>query len=839
VNFDKIPAKFLNLCGILFLSGASALVCEVIWGRMLAIVLGVTVYGATIVLVSFMLGLAAGSYAGGKIADRLRRPGVFLALGQLFVCIYAIISPFLLSLPPGSTPFGFLLAGFLLLPPSFFWGASLPIAGALCIIPADRFAGRLTGILNAVNTAGGVSGAAAAGFLLGPFLGHAASLQFAAGLSLTASLLAAAGASGRVRAASAAGSPAPSGPAVAGSSPSPVSPPSPGTLGFRKIIAAGLFFLSGFTALGYEVLWTRMLVFYIHNSVYAFSAMLICVIAGLALGSGIFALFPVRWNPVTILVSGLIGTAASVAVSIRMMEFLPGLSSVYCRLAGPEGWLGAVGLVLLQTAVIELIPVTCLGLVFPSIAAILFRGGARAGTGLGSLLFANSLGSAAGAAGVAFLVIPLLGLCGSFKLLMLVNLATASLAFFLLQKHESGAALRKSTLPGLAVLLVAIGVVSLPGNVFRSRTAETFGKVLYYDEGVTGTVMVTERNNKRFLRFADGRGTASTLTVQENRLLGHLPMLISPGAQDICIIGFGAGNTAAAVACHPVKHIDAVDLGAGTFEAARYFSTNGGIVDDPRLSSHVEDGRTFLANSKRSYDVIIIDPPELHSAGVAYLFTKEFYELCRENLNPGGILVEWTNVMELSTRELRMIAATVTSVFPHTSVWHSPNLADWIMIADRDGVARSYAEFTGGYAREKVRNHLTEVKLTISEMATALLMTEETLAGFGAGSLLSTDDKTCFDYFTPRLPQACFGIDNNSQMFRMRDFMTESMGASSWRAGVIQAVKLASERDSSLDFFSEYSAPEPGGKIEGAPMIRRVTERKRAYYRGLYHEYTS
>lgn len=842
MNREKSKAKFFSLCGVLFLSGSSALVCEVTWGRMLAIVLGVTVYGATVVLVSFMLGFAAGSFAGGKIADRLSRPGIFLGLGQLFAGAYALLSPVLLALPPGSTPGGFLLAGLLLLPPSFFWGATLPLAGALTIEPSARNAGRLTGILNAFNTAGGVFGAAAAGFLLGPHLGHADSLKIAAAAALAAALFVFAAASGRRRAKSSSGSPDLN--VTSARSVFPATSSTRPLLRFRRRTAAFLIFLTGFTALGYEILWTRVLVFYIHNSVYAFSAMLICVIAGLALGSGLFALLPVRWNPAAVLASALGMTAVSISVSIRCMEFLPSLSASYCRLVGISGWSGSVGLVMLQSATVELVPAICIGLVFPALAATLFRDGARAGEGLGSLLFANSTGSAAGAAGIAFLGIPIFGLCGSFKSLAIINLASACLAIPLLSAASvprtlrSGAAVfLKPALFCLAAAVAAFSIVSLPGTLFRSRAADSFGKVLFYDEGVTGTVLVTERNNERFLRFADGRGTASTLTVQENRLLGHLPMLISPGARDICIIGFGAGNTAAAAARHPVRRIDAVELGAATFEASRFFPTNGGVVDDPRLFFHVEDGRTFLATCGRKYDLIIIDPPELHSAGVAYLFTREFYQLCRDSLNPGGLLAEWTNIMELSARELRLIAATITSVFPHTSTWHSPNLADWILIADRDGPPRTYAEFTKGFARGKVRAHLAEVDLNLAEMTTAILMTGETLARFGGGIPPSTDDRTYFDYFTPRLPQACFGIDNDNQAFGLREFLTESVGRSSWNAGIELAVQLASSRDSSLDFFSEFKDPATRGNIKGAAMIQRVTATKRSYYRRLHRGY--
>ena len=193
--------------------------------------------------------------------------------------------------------------------------------------------------------------------------------------------------------------------------------------------------------------------------------------------------------------------------------------------------------------------------------------------------------------------------------------------------------------------------------------------------------MVTENEQgERLIRYADGRGTAGTGTVIGDRMYGHLPLMLHPEPRKVLQICFGVGNSLSAVLQHPVELVDAVELSPGVLEAAPFFSsTNRDSMDDPRVNMIINDGRNFLLTSNELYDVIRLDPPELHTRGVVNLYTKEFYELARERLAPGGIFSIWINNVMTPEEEIKMLLRTMAQVFPYVSVWHDPMMFSWII----------------------------------------------------------------------------------------------------------------------------------------------------------------
>lgn len=803
----------------LFLSGAGSLVSEVVWGRMLSISLGATVHAATAVLVSFMCGLAAGGLAGGAAADRVKRPFLLLAGIQAAAGVFILFSIPLLALPAGHGMGGFAFSILILLLPSALMGAVFPVSARIYIEQRGSRAGQRTGIMNSCNVFGAVLGVFSAGFYLAPLLGHAKTLGAASVLYLLAALLVAT--SGW----------------RSGSSASPETEKRTRRIQTNLPAASLLFFFSGFILLGYEILWTRMLVFYIHNSVYAFSAMLLPVIMGIAFGSFVFSLFLSRVDPVRLVALAFSLTGIAGAASVLLLDYLPDIAESYCRLIPLGNWWSAVLLMIMQSAIIESVPAVLAGMVFPALAALCIGENDKAGKSVGMLLFANSLGAAAGAFTVTYLAVPILGLSGVVKAvsLMAIILGPAALFLFPADGPSTSMVWKKivlriaAFLPAAILLYPALNLI-LPESLFNSRLEKAFGKVLFYEESLTGSVAVTEKDGERFLRFADGRGSASTLTVQENRLLGHIPLLLHPDPADICIIGFGAGNTAGAVACHPVLRIDVVELGSGAPEASRFFPTSNNVIDDSRLTMHIEDGRSFLRRSEIQYDVILVDPPEMHSAGVAYLFTNEFYRLCRERLKSGGLLAEWSNILELSERELRMIARTITCVFPHTSVWQSPNMADWITVSFKEAPFPDFYRFRKAYSRRDVMENMKEVGLILSETASSLLMDEAKFCSFGQGAEICTDNRTRLDFTAPRLPQSAFGLDNRNQPVSVAPFIEKAVDPNRegdhFYSGYLLALRLASDRDSSVNFFTGHRE----GEFEGSAMITEVTDKKKDYY---------
>src|SRR5437667_302770 len=424
--------------------------------RLLTLTLSVTVHAVTTVLAAFMAGLALGAAWGGRVADRVGRPLAAYALVELGLAATGAATPAVLfRLPPvyvwlhdrlGGSALAFgaarvgLAAGVLLVPCTLM-GATLPLIARAAIARADGV-GRGAGALYAANTLGAVLGCIAAGFVLVPRLGLAATSVAAAAVNVAVGVVAF-GLGRRTTAARTA--------ARAVAAPAPA----------RLVMLA--FGLSGFTALGYEVLWTRALVHYTHNSTYAYSAMLAVFLLGLALGS-----------------------AALGAVTDRLRRPLLALGAVEI-LAGAS----VVGGLALYARYDRLVVDGLDGL----------------GRRLGAAYVWNTVGSILGAVVAGFGLLPLLGMRDAFLTLVLVNLAVG--AFLAVAEGRRAGAVTAA----LAAAAGAAALALVPPSLFADGFARRFGPLLFYREEATDTVMVTrDARGERMLRFGDGRGTAGTMT---------------------------------------------------------------------------------------------------------------------------------------------------------------------------------------------------------------------------------------------------------------------------------------------------------------------------------------
>jgi spermidine synthase len=216
-------------------------------------------------------------------------------------------------------------------------------------------------------------------------------------------------------------------------------------------------------------------------------------------------------------------------------------------------------------------------------------------------------------------------------------------------------------------------------------------ELLYYRDGVSSTISVDRQGNHRFYR-TNGKTDASTDPgdMANQILLGHLPMLLHPDPADVFILGLGTGVTAGAVARYPVRSIEIVDIEPAAREATRFFEAeNRRVLADPRARLITADGRNALLARPRTYDVIISDPSDLWVAGVGTLFTREFYEVARSRLRPGGIMVQWIHTHAILPAQLKLIVATFRSAFPATSLWR-PNRGDIILMGSVAPVVWDY-----------------------------------------------------------------------------------------------------------------------------------------------------
>ncbi len=358
---------------------------------------------------------------------------------------------------------------------------------------------------------------------------------------------------------------------------------------------------------------------------------------------------------------------------------------------------------LLVTATLVLPAAIFFGMAFPAVIAATTESLSRVAGGVARVTVWNTFGTVAGAFLGGFVLVPRLGL----KEAMLA--ATAASAAAALATLAAFPMPRRRLLAGVAGLaaLAALLAPAWPRNALASgagffagnyktvedwRAAARNLKLLYYKDGVSTTLSVDEAEGQRFYR-SNGKTDASTapsdMAVQV--LIGQVGMLLHPDPKDVFVLGLGTGVSAAAVARHPVRSIDIVDIEpAGVAAAAFFEADNRRILADPRVRYINADGRNALLARPKTYDVIISDPSDIWVAGVGNLFTREFYEIARSRLKPGGVMVQWWHTHALAPEHLKLIVATFRSVFPHTSYWR-PNLGDVILAGSADAVPWDFA----------------------------------------------------------------------------------------------------------------------------------------------------
>jgi spermidine synthase len=766
-----------------FLSGATGLVYEVVWLRLLGLVFGHTVYAITTVLAAFMAGLALGGILLGRRVGGT--PNLIQVYGWLeigiAVCCAAI--PGLLSAAAplylwlhrllGLSPlaFGFLqfvIVFLLLLVPTTLMGGTLPVLSQ-ALARQGSPPGRTIGALYAANTFGAVLGVAVAGYVLLPALGNRLTIATGVVANLAIGVVALLyGSKARSKTNGLAAQPV-QGP-EAGTEPEIVGSgtPSPGWTTRATIVALGI---SGAVSMIYEVAWSRALALAIGSSTYAFTAMLVAFLVGIAGGSAVYSwLYGNRRATVAefAVIQGAIGITAT--LSLLALGRVSGLFLLGVSWSDAPGFVEAV-----QVAVsvsVMLLPTFLIGATFPCAVAVVAPAPARIGREVGTVYAVNTVGAIVGTVIAGFVLIPTLGAHAATKIGIIANLLLA--AGLLAASLRRAPAIRWGACA--AAVLLTLGVWALPPwnervmtsgaavyakNYLRVRSEGDWmapprlpgsQQIVYYRDGVSSTVSVHREGDNVFLRI-NGKTDASTSEDMPTQLmLGHLPLLVHPAPREVAVIGLGAGVTAAAVARHPVTRLDVVEIEPAVVEASRFFShVNDGVLGDPRVRTVLADGRTFLLTAPRRFDVIISEPSNPWIGGVAALFSREFFLLARERLRPGGLMLQWLQAYGLAADDFRMVVRTFRSAFPATTVWTMGG-GDFLLLGAADPVTvdlrriKGFARTSPGAARDLAR-------LGLGDWAGILgfyVLSEEDTERFAGTGSLNTDDRLALEFSAPR-----------------------------------------------------------------------------------------
>jgi spermidine synthase len=745
--------------------------------RVLTLTLSVTVYAVTTVLCAYMAGLAFGAVIAGRFVDRLPRPLVVFGVVEICIGVLGLIAPTVLfglgpievwmhgALGGSGAAYAtarFALAASVLLIPCTLMGMTLPLLSRAAVRVREEVA-RGAGGLYAFNTLGAVVGCVAAGYYLVPNLGLQSTSAVAAllnlGLGTAAVILGMRSAPTVV---------APSVPEVAESDAA-----SAGADRARIRLATIAFGVSGFSALGLEVLWTRALEQFTHNSTYAYTSMLAIFLLGIGGGSAICARFADR-SKRPLFVFGLIELAigASVIISLLVyMNLLDWIPAATEAAGGLESWGRAIALIFGIATVTMLATTTLFGDTFPFVARSVVESVEHVGKRIAVAYAVNTVGAILGAVTVGFLLLPTLGLRGSFITLICLSLALGAL---LVHRSTSTASTgargtgrwRRASVVGISVAL-ALGAASfalIPQDLFRSIYEQRYHKLLMYREQITDIVMVTEdEKGRRMIRYGDGRGTAGTRTFREDRSYAHVALMPHPNPRNILNICFGVGNSLSSVTQYPVERVSQVELSPGVVYAAPFFEkTNRKVLEDPRVELTIEDGRNYLLTSKEKFDIIRLDPPELHTRGIVNLYTKEFFELARDHLAEGGIFSIWVNIAYTPEAEMKMIARTAKEVFPHVTIWQSPWLYSWVINGSVEPMPPDFELLVKRFEDPKIKADLATIPYEDPfDFLNYFVMADDEVLEFAGDAPIITDDRTRLDFTVPRSVESFFGISNS------------------------------------------------------------------------------
>ncbi len=675
------------VCVLFFGSGCAALIYEIVWFQLLELVIGSTAVSLGVLLGVFMGGMCLGSLAFPRCVPRHWNPLRFYAALEAGVGICGLVVPFAVPLAgrlyaslggPGLT--GLLLRGLIcgacLLPPTLLMGATFPaVARRLRTTPAGV---SWLGLFYGGNIAGAVCGCLLAGFSLLRFHDARTATFVAAAINAAASVLAFALAAFP-----------PDDPAPADPEPEPEpETPAPRSGGVAVAIA-----LSGLCALSAEVVWTRLLSLLLGPTVYAFSTILAVYLVGLGIGSGAGALLARNLaKPRSALGLCQLLLAAAIAWAAWMLSRSLPYWPINPSLS--RSFVFNFQLDLLRCAWV-LLPATVLwGASFPLALAAAAPARGDPARLAGRIYAANTAGAIVGALACSLWLIPGIGSQQIQRLLILVSGGTGLWMCLRTSGDGGGSHPRPGgaiggvarLCGGLALIgLLAWGVPPLPwelvayGRYLPSKS--DLGSPLFVGEGMNASVAVTELTNGVRNFHISGKIEASTEArdMRLQRMLAHVPALVHPQPQSVLVVGCGAGVTAGAFVGYPeVKRIVICEIEPLIPRAvARYFRRdNEQVLEDARTEVVYDDARDYLLTTHDRFDIITSDPIHPWVKGAAALYTREYFELCRQHLNPGGLVTQWVPLYESNLAAVKSELATFFSVFGDGTLWSNDDNGD-------------------------------------------------------------------------------------------------------------------------------------------------------------------
>jgi predicted membrane-bound spermidine synthase/tetratricopeptide (TPR) repeat protein len=728
----KQPSKMVYF--FFFFSGATALVYEIIWTRMLTLTFGHTVFSVSIVLAAFMAGLGFGSYLWGYLIDSIASgssekdfsgkssPILIYAVLEILIFITCALlslgfsqfdlfyawfhqwipeSPILLNGIKAGLAFGLIFI------PASLMGATFPVISKYYVTDEIKLTSQV-GILYGLNTLGAAFGCIFTGFIFISVFGVLETALIASFFNLVIGI----GAfrifqedeGGTFRDIKL---------------PKISFPPLSWSRGQSLWVV--ISFVSGFTALAYQIIWTRLLVFSIASTVYSFSLMLAVFLLGIVIGS--FLVIPLIKklnNQVSVLICLQAGTGLYVLFSVFGMDILLSPPWNGYNLQNP---MKVFARYFSDSAALMLVPTILLGMNFPLLIRMVSGGFRDIGKGTGQVYAFNTLGAIIGSLLAGFIFLPFLKTANSLVFISSLNLFTALVLFY------SGDYLTSVARKGLTAVFAGVIIFlnfSIPQDILkpfflRDGVAQRDDKkLLFFNEGLTSTVSVFEDNYgildpaaKRLVTNGISMSASNYIASRYMKLLAHIPILLSDDPKDVLVICYGTGQTTGIAGIHPkVNSVDSVELSTSVVKASFVFKeeNHDAVNNKPKVNIIFQDGRNHLLTTKKLYDVVTGEPPPPRTAFTVNLYTKDYYELIKKRLKKGGIVAQWVPLHSQSGKEIDMHLQTFLEVFPNSMAW-LPVANELLLIGSDQPINIDYERLKSRMSDPVIKKALSDIAI--------------------------------------------------------------------------------------------------------------------------------
>lgn len=755
---------------LLFGSGLCALIYQTVWLREFRLIFGASTAASAAVLAIFMAGLGIGGLLLGKRVDTSKDPLGYYGRLEILIPLSAAVSPLLLwlvralylatggSFTLGDAPAAILrlvLSTLVIGIPTFLMGGTLPAAARAVELSEDR-SRRRTAVLYAVNAAGAVAGVLISTFFLLETFGNQFTLWMAALLNIMIGLAAILmSRSGFVLKEM----------VEAEEEEESEQAPALSTLRRRFIYAAAA--VTGFAFLLMELVWFRVLTPLLGGTTFTFGLILAAALLGIGVGSFAYSTF--GRNAPTLRLFGLWAAleALFIVIPFALGDRIASLA-LFLRPLGIFGFMGYVGGWAFITFIVVFPAAFVSGIQFPMLIGLLGRGRRAVGRHVGVAYAWNTVGTISGSIAGGFGFLPLLTASGTWRVAVIVLLVIALFAVLLslFEREQFGASIIATVPVALAagLLLFADGPTAFwrhtPIGAGRVETAELNRNglqnlingrkrtTLWESEGVETSVSLSREDGLAFI--VNGKSDGHTRYDAATQVMGGiLGGILHPAPKHSMVVGLGTGTTAGWLAAIPtMESVDVVEIEPSIRYVAELSGpVNHGALQNPKLHLYFGDGREFLLTAKKKYDIISSEPSNPYRAGIASLFTRNFYQACAPKLAEGGLFLQFLQAYEIDAETLRTIYATLTSVFPVVETWQTQH-GDLLLVAANQPIAMDATKLQQIILAEPYRSALWNVWRvdSIDGLLSRYVSGTKTARSIGRGAPLNTDDRTIIEY---------------------------------------------------------------------------------------------